>query len=167
MIHTDDPSANAVLSFALGYLGVEDIVVVGHYGCGGVSAALSMAKERYQPSSHAATTASSPATSMNDAPEHPPVRLYGEEESTLAHWLAPLRAHAVSMLYSHTHGHPVGAPHSHSHSHAHTDGGAGSETELVRELTRAHCCAQVSKLESNPIVQRALKAGKRVAVHGW
>jgi len=36
-----DPSFQAVLQYAVDYLGVEDIIVCGHYECGGVKAAIS------------------------------------------------------------------------------------------------------------------------------
>ncbi|TFK38036.1 carbonic anhydrase [Crucibulum laeve] len=38
--HTTDPNAHSVLSYAVAELGVEHVIVMGHYGCGGVAASI-------------------------------------------------------------------------------------------------------------------------------
>jgi len=40
LVPKDDHSSRAVVNYAVDHLGVEDIVVCGHYGCGGVKAAM-------------------------------------------------------------------------------------------------------------------------------
>ena len=39
LVHLEDPNCMAVVQFAVESLGVEHIIVCGHYGCGGVKAA--------------------------------------------------------------------------------------------------------------------------------
>lgn len=43
LVSPDDTSCNAIIEFAVNSLGVTDIIVCGHYGCGGVHAAMHMA----------------------------------------------------------------------------------------------------------------------------
>ena len=40
IVMTSDPNAMAVIEFAIEQLGVREVIVTGHYGCGGVRAAL-------------------------------------------------------------------------------------------------------------------------------
>lgn len=40
LVRDDDTNLMAVLDFAVATLGIDDIVVCGHYGCGGITAAL-------------------------------------------------------------------------------------------------------------------------------
>jgi len=43
LVSPDDTSCTAIIEFAVNALGVSDIIVCGHYGCGGVNAAMHMA----------------------------------------------------------------------------------------------------------------------------
>lgn len=45
VVHSD-LNCLSVLDFAINALGVEDVIVCGHYGCGGVTAALAASEER-------------------------------------------------------------------------------------------------------------------------
>jgi len=76
-----DPSAMAVLAYAINTLGIRHVVVVGHYNCGGVMAAMSLAKARNQ-------------TATNLEIDH----AKDEGHATIVKWLAPLRALAVAQL---------------------------------------------------------------------
>ncbi|KAF7422325.1 hypothetical protein PC9H_010481 [Pleurotus ostreatus] len=60
--YDDDTNGNAVLTYATHHLGVQHIIVMGHYGCGGVAAAIT-----------------SPMTSEKDA------------KDSIDHWVWPIR----------------------------------------------------------------------------
>jgi carbonic anhydrase len=116
----------------------QDIVVVSHYGCGGVMAAMDMAKSR---------------TNGHANPSPPSAPLPGADDDTgsgaIERWLAPTRALAVAQLRA-------AGPSSDL-----------EEEESIRQLVRTHCCAQVSNIESSAIVQRAIREGKNITVYGW
>jgi len=90
--HPGDPSATAVLAYAIEHLGVEHVVVVGHYGCGGIKAAMSMAKERTAAKSSSSASNSPPASYIS-----PPDR-DDQGTSSITHWLAPIRSLALAQL---------------------------------------------------------------------
>lgn len=154
--HPGDTSATAVLAYAINTLGVtvrihrsrrvttrsrltvQNIVVVSHYGCGGIHAAMGMAKSR----SHAHMNNDSPSAPLPGADDE-------LGQGAIERWLAPTRALAVAQL------------------RAAGPTGDLDDEESHRQLVRTHCCAQVSNIESSAIVQRAEKDGKKVNVYGW
>jgi carbonic anhydrase len=78
-----DPSAMAVLAYAINNLDIRHVVVVGHYGCGGVNAAMSLAKARNRTHTNLEMDATK-----------------DEGQSNIINWLSPLRALAVAQLRS-------------------------------------------------------------------
>ncbi|KAF8798149.1 carbonic anhydrase [Phlegmacium glaucopus] len=79
---SDDINVLSVLAYAVGHLGVENVVIAGHSGCGGAAACLNAAK--------------SP-----DFDPHPPIRTIGDEpmNSPINRWLEPLTllAHCLQL----------------------------------------------------------------------
>jgi len=133
-----DPSAMAVLAYAINHLNIRHVVVVGHYGCGGVIAAMALAKSRNR---------ISPSLEVDANKD--------EGQSVIVNWLAPLRALAVAQLRS-------------SPKSSNCDTSTKEEEEEGhRALVRIHCCAQVSNIESSSVVQNSIKEGRPVTVHGW
>jgi len=136
-----DPSAMAVLAYAVNHLGIRHVVVVGHYGCGGVIAAMDLAKARNR---------TSPSVEVDANKD--------EGQSVIVNWLAPLRALAVAQLRS-------------SPKSANSNGSDATTPEdeeaSHRALVRSHCCAQVSNIESSSVLQKAIKDGMPVTVDGW
>ncbi|KAF9469210.1 carbonic anhydrase [Collybia nuda] len=84
-IHLDDNSALSVLTYAVDYLGVEHVVIVGHSECGGAAACLGAAQ-------NPTYSEDGPITTLSSLPSAAP----------LNQWLAPLTKLAASLQLSTT-----------------------------------------------------------------
>ncbi|KAJ2924909.1 hypothetical protein H1R20_g12173, partial [Candolleomyces eurysporus] len=82
MFVEEDPSSNAVLSYAVGTLKVKHVVVLGHYGCGGVMASMVPLPEGYE---ERYLSPSSTPPSSSASPSHPPADLAVQQ------WILPIR----------------------------------------------------------------------------
>ncbi|WP_417672368.1 carbonic anhydrase [Roseibium sp.] len=112
LVHRADLNLLSVLEFAVEALEVKHIIVCGHYGCGGVRAAMD-----------------------------------GHRHGIIDHWLQPIRDVA--------------------------DENVGELERLDTEDARHNrLCelsieSQVAALSRTPIIQKAWRRGKDLAVHGW
>ncbi|KAF8892480.1 carbonic anhydrase [Infundibulicybe gibba] len=79
-LHEDDESALSVLTYAVDFLGVEHVIVVGHTGCGGAAACLSAAR----------SPTFSPEGRIITIPTLKP-------SAPLNRWLAPLSQYATTI----------------------------------------------------------------------
>jgi len=148
--HPGDPSATAVLAYAIEHLGVEHVVVVGHYGCGGVKAAMAQAKDRTSAKAdHTLKTNGQDASEAPSTTYIAPPNPDDEGDMSIGKWLGPIRAQALAQL------------------RAQGPSSDLSDEEAERMLVRSHCCAQVSNIESSSIVEKAARNGKKITVDGW
>ncbi|KAJ2916133.1 hypothetical protein MD484_g4312, partial [Candolleomyces efflorescens] len=89
MFVEEDPSSNAVLSYAVGTLNVKHVVVLGHYGCGGVMASMVPLpegyKERWLSPSPSPSSSSPSSSSPSGSPPSPPPDLAVQQ------WVLPIR----------------------------------------------------------------------------
>jgi carbonic anhydrase len=74
---------NAVLSYAVGTLNVKHVVVLGHYGCGGVMASMVPLPEGYE--ERYLTPSSTTSSPSPGSPSHPPADLAVQQ------WILPIR----------------------------------------------------------------------------
>ncbi len=112
IVHTSDMNLLSALEYGVDVLGVEDVIVCGHYGCGGVRRAMQ------------------------------------EWQSDLStHWLAPIielyRRNRVRLE------------------------AIRDENARLNTLCELNVEKQVRRVAATPIMTRAWRTGRRVAVHGW
>ncbi|KAH9483969.1 Carbonic anhydrase 2 [Psilocybe cubensis] len=82
-LHLDDTNVLSVLRYAVDYLGVEHVVIVGHAGCGGAAACLGAAQSPN-------LSLDGPITTIDSLPV----------DSSLNRWLEPLTRLAASLQLS-------------------------------------------------------------------
>lgn len=111
VVHSSDMNLLSALEFAVDALGIGQIIVCGHYGCGGVRAA------------------------CEDMPH-----------GLADHWLEPIRRLARANA-------------------AELDGCGAGEARLDR-LAEINVAEGVRRVAETPILRRAWRAGRAVAIHG-
>ncbi|KAH6918461.1 carbonic anhydrase [Coprinopsis sp. MPI-PUGE-AT-0042] len=85
MFDENDTSSNAVLAYAVGTLGVKHVVVLGHYGCGGVAASMSPLPEGWD--AHVQGSDASGVPEGSDVTCLPPT----PTELAVQKWIEPIR----------------------------------------------------------------------------
>ncbi len=112
LVQPDDPNCMAVVQYAVEVLGVQHVIVCGHYGCGGVRAAME-----------------------------------GGTEGYVDRWLTPLRQLAAS-----------------EHQKSPSISSLEARWDHLCEASVRH---QVAVLGRTPVVQKAWREGRTLALHGW
>ena len=149
-----DGSALAALAYAVNHLGVSHVVVCGHYGCGGVIAAMESAKNVCARFIEAVLYGNLITYSLSRHLQRQAVELEADEGAeAIQQWLSPIRALAVAEARV-------------KERSATSDSDASDATDALKRLVEKNVCAQVSNVASCSVIKNAWKAGKSVTVHG-